>query len=429
MKKNTFLLAAFTILAFSGLQTASAQLPVKIKIPKASPSKPEPKPETKPETKLEAKPSEAPAASRETPVAQPQLTSNTETKPASAEATQDQPTVAKDSIQITAFTNNSYRGNYDIWSWVPKIRFRVNGPIASGSQLYVEFTQPGGTAPWVKFDCATQETQKGYWWDSGDCGGRQVEDKGITAVGVVSFAIKLRNELAGTDATIFAGKAKVEKTLSNEVGPKAANKFVYFINHDWNLPIGYIFYSPDDVYGWDYSKFNVAFWVRGEPGLFEPHIFYKGQEVGKVYLDGRQIGKPSCDVRVENNTTHYVNDGVPQKAKWARVECTFYTVKRWDKTNNGKGQPNTNEMFKMASNPGEYEVKVLRNNRLARSIKFTVGPEGTLDWSVTTANKLGNDRGIVPVMIIGDQDGTWNRLGWKTEAFWSNPLTGFTISQ
>lgn len=344
-------------------------------------------------------------------------------------AGQDQATVAKDSIQVTAWTNNSYKGNFDVWSWVPRIKFRVNGPIPSGGRLYVEFTQPGATTPWVKFDCGTQEIQKGRWWEPEECGVRQIEDKSITAVGVVNFAIKLRNELAGGDTTLFTGKAKVEKTLSNEHGPKAVNKFVYFVNHDWNLPIGYIYYTPDSVYGWDYSHFNVAFWVRGEPGRLEPHIFYKGQEVGKIYMGGEQVGKPSCDTEVENRTTHFVNDGVPQKAQWVRVDCVFHTVKRWDKTNDGQGQPNTNEMFKTASNPGEYEVKVLRNNRLARLIKFTVGPEGKLDWSITDANKLGNDRGIVPVTIIGDQDGTWERMAWKTDAFYGNPLTGFMPPQ
>src|SRR6185437_11452685 len=81
--------------------------------------------------------------------------------------TQDQPTIAKDSIQITPFTFNVYKGNYDVWSWVPRMQFRVNGPIASGSQLYVEYTLP--TGPWVKFDCDTGNIEKGYWWKT-ECG-------------------------------------------------------------------------------------------------------------------------------------------------------------------------------------------------------------------------------------------------------------------
>lgn len=340
----------------------------------------------------------------------------------------DQPTLQKDTLQITAWTNNSYKGNYDVWSWVPMMKFRVNGPIPSGSQLYVEFMQPGGNAPWLKFDCDTGEIQKGYWWKT-ECGGRPVEDKSITVTGPVNFAIKMRNELAGTDTTIFAGRMRVTKTLSNEHGPKAANKFVYFVDHDWNLPIGYVFYTPDSVYGWDYPSFNVAFWVRGEAVRFDPHLFYKGQEVGRMFMDGMQVGKASCGSVVENATTHSVNDGVPQRAKWALVECSFPIVKRWDKTNDGQGQPNTNEMFKMASNPGEYEFKLLWNNKLARSIKFTVGPDGKLDNGIASANKVGTERVIVPVQVIGDQDGQWDKAAWKTEAFYGSPLTGFTPPQ
>ena len=44
-------------------------------------------------------------------------------------ATQDQPTIAKDSIQIRAFTFNVYKGNYDQWSWVPEMKFQVNALI------------------------------------------------------------------------------------------------------------------------------------------------------------------------------------------------------------------------------------------------------------------------------------------------------------
>ncbi|HWS54111.1 MAG TPA: hypothetical protein VN228_08295, partial [Pyrinomonadaceae bacterium] len=337
----------------------------------------------------------------------------------------DQPTLQKDTLQITAWTNNSYKGNYDVWSWVPRMQFRVNGPIPSGSQLYAEFTQPGGSAPWVKFDCETGEIQKGQWWKT-ECGGRPVEDKSVTAVGPVSFAIKMRNELAGTDMTLFTGKLKAAKTLSNEHGPKAANKFVYYVDHDWNLPIGYVFYTPHSVYGWEMPSFNVAFWVRGEAVRFDPHLFYQGKEIGRAFMDGMQVGKASCEARVENNTTHYVNDGVPQKAKWSRVECNFPMVMRWDKSDGGKGQPNTNEFFKLASNPGEYEFKLLWNNKLARSIKFTAGPEGKLDNGIASSNKVGTERVIVPVQVIGDQDGAWDKTAWKSDAFYGHPLTGFT---
>jgi hypothetical protein len=336
---------------------------------------------------------------------------------------QDQPTIAKDSVQVTAFTFNVYKGNYDNWSWVPRIAYRVNGPIPSGSQLYVEFTQPG-TGPWVKFDCATEETQKGYWWKV-ECGGRDIpEDKGSTYTGPVNFAIKMRNELSGSDATLFTGKMKVSKAHSNEAGPKAVNKFVYYVDHDWNLPIGYVFLTPDDLKGWDRPGFNVAFWVRGEAVRFQPHLFYQGKEVGKIFYQGDEVGRASCEAEIENNTTHYVEDSLPQKAKWARVICSFPNVKGRDKTGEEKGMFDPPHL--LAPNPGEYEFKVLWNNRLARSIKFTVGPDGKFDNGIATSNKLGSNRVIVPVQIIGDQDGQWDKAAWKTDAFYGNPLTGFT---
>ena len=209
----------------------------------------------------------------------------------------------KDSIQITAFTFNVYKGNYDQWSWVPRMNFRVNGPIASGSQLYVEFSTP--TGPWVKFDCHTDNIEKGYWWKT-ECGGRDIpEDKGSLYTGPVNFTIKMRNELAGTDSVMFSGKMKVAKAHSNEVGPKAANKWVYFVDHDWNLPIGYVYLTPADVHGWKMPDFHVAFWVRGDPYKFDPHLFYQGKEVGKKFFEGTEVGRAGCEAvsRTTRRTT------------------------------------------------------------------------------------------------------------------------------
>jgi hypothetical protein len=337
----------------------------------------------------------------------------------------DQPTIMKDTVQVTAFTVNEYKKNYDFWSWLPMTKFRVNGPIPSGGQLYVEFTLPTGL--WVSYDCRTEETQPGYWWQA-DCGGRDIgEEKASTYTGPIGFAIKLRNELAGTNLTLFTGKAKVEKAHSNEAGPKAVNKWVYFINHDWNLPIGYVWLTPDSIYGWNFPDFHVAFWVRGDSYQFDPHIFYQGKEVGRISIDGTIAGSASCEAEVENNTTHYVEDSMPQKAKWARVICSFPNIKGADKAGN-KPSPipgQVGDIFLLANNPGDYEVKVLRSNKLARSLKFTVAAGGSFDNGIGKSSKLGRDRVIVPVQIIGDQDGVWDRNAWK-DAFYGNPLTGFT---
>jgi hypothetical protein len=335
-------------------------------------------------------------------------------------AGQEQPTVARDSVQVNAYTFNVYRGSFDTWSWVPRMEFSVRGPIASGSQLYAEFTPPG-SGPWVRFDCRTEEKQAGYWHKT-ECGGRQIpEDKGSTYTGPVNFSIKLRNELAGTDATLFTGRMKVEKARSN--GAKA-NLFVYYVNHDWNLPIGYVFLTPADVGGWKRPTLNVAFWARGDyNGSFQPHLFYKGQEVGKLSFEGREVGKPVCDPETQHEPSLSVIDTLPQKARWTRVRCRFFNVQGWDQTGAEPGL--FGPLHRLDQNPGAYEVKVLWNNRLARSIKFTAGPDGKPDDVAASANKLGGDRVVVPVLIIGEQDGPWDRAAWKTEAFYGNSLNGF----
>ncbi len=419
MRRIAALLFALSFVAAVGLCTASAQLPKLPKIPKTSQPKPQPSPDSAPQPSATSTPAQ-PAANSAAPA---QANAASPASPSGSAA--DQPTIAKDSVQMTAFTYGSYKGSYDTWSWVPLINYRVNGPIPSGSQLYVEYTVPG--SPPVKFDCSTEETIAGRWWKT-ECGGRDgvPEDKASVYTGPFNFAIKMRNELAGTDTTLFTGKAKVAKVHSNEIKTgKFANHFVYYVNHDWNMPIGYVYYMPDDLKGWDKPILNISFWVRGEAVRFDPHLFYQGKEVGKVMYDGEQVGKPSCEPDIENGTTNFVDEtDAPQKAKWSRVRCEFLSVRAWDRTGEGPGM--FGPMYQLDKNPGEYELKLLWNNHLARSIKFTVPAGGKLDTSLAASNKLGTDRLIVPVTIIVDQDGPWDRNAWRTDAFYGNPLTGFT---
>jgi hypothetical protein len=341
-------------------------------------------------------------------------------------AAQDQPTIAKDSVQVTAFTLSSYKGDFKIFSWVPQLKLRVNGPIASGSQIYAEFTVPGGGA-W-KFDCKTEETEKGRWWELDACGGRDAlgEDKGITYTGPVSFAIKMRNELMGGDTTLFNGKMKVAKVHSNETGPNFVNHFVYYVDQDSNLPIGYVFYDRDDSRGWNYPSFSFAFWSRTEYNApYEPHLFHNGKEVGKLMYQGEEVGKASCgSTEVEDNPTHITS---PEgQFIWTRWRCNFPNVRAWNKTGE-KIDSMFGPLYLMSENAGDYEIKILYKGHLVRSIKFAVGADGKIsDNGIATSNKLGNDRVIVAVQVLGDADGPWDKNAWKTDAFYGNPLTGFT---
>ncbi len=81
----------------------------------------------------------------------------------------------------------------------------------------------------------------------------------------------------------------------------------------------------------------------------------------------------------------------------------------------------------MSENPGDYEIKILYKGHLVRSIKFAVDADGKItDNGIATINKLGDNRVIVPVQVLGDSDGQWDKNAWKTDAFYGNPLKGFT---
>jgi hypothetical protein len=342
-----------------------------------------------------------------------------------SKADDEGPAIAKDSIVVNAYTEDQYHKQFNHWSWVPRIIFRVNGPIESGSQLYVEFGYPGNP-DWVKFDCQTGAIEKDHWWKT-ECGGHDIpEEKGVTYTGLVNFSIKMRNELQGKDLTLFLGKAKVAKARTNEVGPKAVNEWVYYVDEDWTLPIGYVYLIPNDVKGWKLPHLAFTFWVPAESPQVEPHLFYQGKEVGRMIYQGEQVGKPSCGEIYTTETTQFVEEKTPHKAKWSRVSCTFNTVDGYDKTGEEPGM--FGPPYLLGSNPGEYEIKVLWNNHLARSIKFTVGADGKFDNGIAAANKLGSNRVIVPVQLLGNQDGAWDKTAWKTGAFYGNPLTGFTAA-
>ena len=405
MKRRLFVALAFLIAAGFAPQASSAQLPGGLpRVPR--PSRPKATPTPAPTESAQPAP-----ASETAPVSRPQPDTPAATNPAPAAAAQGQPGIVLPTLQVTARTLNFHGQNRKMWSWVPYFRFSLTRGRGSGDQHYVEYTIPG--SPALKFDCELNQRGNGF-----ECGGRSIpEDKGSIFTGPVNFAIKVRNELQGTDATLFAGKMKVARACTSASCTPTAGEWVYYVDHDWNMPIGHVFYDMNDP---NQPTFKVAFWARGSTNKMEPHLFYQGKEIGRHFEDGVQMGAASCEAVIENEPTHYVTNMVGG-AKWSLVECDFPIVKGWDKSGE-----NRSDMFYMSKNPGEYEFKLLWNNKLARSIKFTVGPNGKLDNGIAAANNLNTGRVIVPVTIIGDQDGQWDRNAWKTDAFYGHPLTGFT---
>lgn len=337
------------------------------------------------------------------------------------------PTINKPSIQVTLRTHQEYyRGavrDTETWAWSPRIKFRVNGPISAGSQLSVEFTLPSGK-PWIKLDCDTKETGPGSWWET-ECGmnSNDVNDQDTSIeTGPAGFKIILKNELEGTNTTLFIGKFKVEKFHVGVVDlPKFKNNFSYYVNYDWNLPIGHIYgadtmdhrpgYPPSPTE----ARLTFVAWFKGDPknldySKYVAYLFYQGKMVADS--SDKDYGGSSCEV---TNTAYHES-----VYGYCRRRFTVSAMV-WDKQPEFHGND-----FKMYENPGDYEVKVLQNGKLARTAKFTMGPNGQLvDTGIGKQNNLGTGRIVVAVQVLGDQDGGWDRNAYKTDAFFGNPLSGF----
>ena len=342
----------------------------------------------------------------------------------------DAQSINKPSIQVTLRTHQQYyRGTVrdtETWAWSPRIKFRVNGPITAGGQLSVEYTLPSGK-PWIKHDCKTEETAPGSWWET-ECGVNSDDVKDEEAsieTGLASFKINLKNELEGTNRTLFTGKFKVEKFHVGVVDlPKFKNNFSYYVNYDWAMPIGYVYgtdtldhrpgYPPSSTE----SRLNFVTWFKGDPKLID-----YGKYVAYLYYQGKLVADSTAEPDTYSITSCQVTNAAYHES--ANTYCRrVFTVKAmvWDK------QPEFHEKdFKMYENPGEYEIKILENGKLARTAKFTMGPNGQLvDTGIGPKNTLGTGRIVVAVQIIGDQDGMWDRNAYKTEAFFGNPLGSFT---
>jgi hypothetical protein len=87
-----------------------------------------------------------------------------------------------------------------------------------------------------KVCCDSGNIEEDYRWKT-ECGGRDIPEA-QSLHWSHQFIIKMRNELQGSDATLFTGKMKRAKAHSTETGPKAVNKFVYPIDHNWNFRSG-----------------------------------------------------------------------------------------------------------------------------------------------------------------------------------------------
>ena len=333
------------------------------------------------------------------------------------EVSQSGPTILKASLIVRANRLQRYwkapdTDNY--WSWMPELSFTVVGPINTGSAFVVDFTNEAGT-PWYSVECETPASDGTRWQRIGTPTITTHIDKRTTlATGVFGFTIRLKNELSSADEKVMSGKYKVTKFHIGNNLPAFKNQFEYVVDQDWNLPIGYLYFNtPSDQ---SMPPLVISMWFRGELDntKLAAYLFFNGKQIGSTK---EQTGSADYDSAIFANS----HEGT----RWERWKFSWGQVRGWNA--NTSSANNTSQMFFLAANPGEYEVKVLRDGDLARSAKFTVGADGRLvDNGIAQKNNLGGLAMVLPVKVLGAGDGQWDVNAWKTDAFYGNPLVGFS---
>lgn len=417
MKKNSKSMFAFLIVLALGFQAASAQFPIKIpKLPKvAIPKQEQPKAE-QPKTD-----------DNSTQVTKP--TNQTESNPKSSnskviyeyDTPPEKPAFIKSSLYIQAATHKEYwkmpkETQYS--SWVPKVQFNTYVTLSRPAMNFAaDYFNPDGSL-WfsepLRVGAYSADSTVLLSSDSSNTD-EMLKTKSTAALG--TYGIKITNK--DTGETIFQGKFKVGKFLPPYSGK---NEFEFFVEHDWLLPHGYI--------GFHHSAFNTdiggvyiiaSLWMKGDVDSkdLEARVFYKNQVVATT-KDGGDGGINDSGNRA-SNLGHFSKE----LHHWKLWNFQFANL-RYD---NGGGfnrdyYPNATFADK---NPGEYTVKIFHKDVQVRELKFTVGADGRLgDGGFAKQLFLPNHKIIVPVKVIGATE-KWNVTGWKTDAFYGNPLTGFNV--
>ena len=328
------------------------------------------------------------------------------------------PTVLKNTVLVGVWQNSGYwapgakEPDFKFNSWFPRVEFRVRGPVTGGSQFVVEFTKPDGSV-WAQVPCPTEEIPADRWTGTGTQrdSSTVAEKKYTTAVGTFGFKIRLKNELSGTNEVLYAGKFTVGKVSRSNGTPPTRNKYDYVVNHDWTLPVGYLWFKPDTVV----SPLSATMWFKGETNGADlsAYLFYKGKQIGST----KEMGSASTTER-EVRTV----DGAASDPAWRSWILTWFNV-----AESATDPANPNErLFYLDKNPGEYEIKVLRKGTLCRQATFTVGPDGKIvvPGAGTADPMISTDRMVLPVKVLGTTDGAWNKTAWQTEGFYGNPIKG-----
>jgi hypothetical protein len=323
--------------------------------------------------------------------------------------------IVPSSVYVTA-NKSEYlpQKNNNYSAWFPSVQFTLVGPVKRSTKISVQYSV--NNKPWFKHDFSSMELGLNEVYVLGtDVADVSVnDDVPQLTVGIVGFKITASDALAGTNKELFSGSFKVNKLFVGSNAPEDKNKYEWYVDYDWALPIAYVGFLRKDL---DLeAPIELYFWFRNryeDNDEYSAHLFYQGKEIAN--RDGNNIWYAS--VKSSSKKIAY---------SWTLEHFELYNVLAHYRNDDGSDrEPGSNHV--LARNPGEYELKVIRGGELVRSAKFTILPNGKLDNSLNMNNNFRGSWTVIPAKVLGTSDGTWNNIAWSTDMYWGNVLKGFAL--
>jgi len=327
------------------------------------------------------------------------------------------PVLLKDSVNIKISTQNNYwktPNEQNHSSWMPLIQFGLFYDESETMRYTIEWLKPDGT---VWFSEPTDDRQTRFSSEIFDA-------KSTDAAGTYGF--RLFN--SKTKETLLQGKFKVGKIMLNPGEPRYKNQAMFYVDNDWSLPVGYVGFEAST--SWDYDPNpTVYMWFKGDLKAddFEARLFHNNQQVTSTD-DGGTITDGSTFAEKRNPDSCFQSTEVCRYTLWNFTWKKFLVESyNWDATAASSYVRQQPDGIYTKDKPGEYTVKIFHKGQQVRETKFTVQPNGWLAAN-PFASQIPLDRykTVVPVKIMGTLD-KWNAAAWKTDAFYGNPLSGFTM--
>ncbi len=399
MRRNSILTLAFLFFVSSfAPETVSAQFP--IKIPKIKTDKPKTEePKTDNDASEQNQPTQSKTVGKTNTFVRPKPTSS--------------PAFLWETLEINVKTDNRYWKfpNQEYSSWIPRVKFNLFYDNSQKVRYSADWSNPDGS-PWYSESLDVQDfADDGTVLLRSPYSSQIFDTKSTAAVG--TYGLKITNTKTGEVA--FQGKFKVSKLLLIPNDVKMRNRMLFYVDNDWDLPIGYAGFDSDS---WRESDLlpAVLMWFKGnlESKNFEARLFYNTAQIASTDESGFVN---SGQKRGDDNCFEF------------RETCEYSLWKfDWNKfitqTENYQREKFPNATFTQ-DKPGEYTVKVFYNGSQVREAKFTVDTKGGIVQS-GNSKSIYPSLTIIPVKVMGNLD-KWNPASWKTDAFYGNPIAGFSV--